>query len=230
MKRRGSSPSVFDEPHIRPSSSRRRGGKDPADSVTTEPQADGAAGNRYADWLEEGRDQTGALRSWLIILACALAAGPAGVIGAFWGSGQTVVSILALTVFGPAVEEMAKIMPILILVERLPYVVRNRVQILLCAFAGGLVFAVIENFLYLKVYIPDPGPTLVAWRWSFGIALHTGCSLVAGLGVAGIWSTIHRKNRPPRTEEGAPFFILAIVLHGGYNAFAILLERFNSPF
>ena len=217
--------SVFNEPHLRSGTVVSH----PENSVYNEVSHTGGA-TPYKDWLIAQREKTGVFYSWVVILACALVAGPFAVVGTFWGMGGSISSILALVVIGPTTEEIAKVMAILMLVERASYFVRSGGQILFCAMASGLVFSIIENFLYLYVYIPEPSPELVAWRWTVCVALHVGCSLVAGMGVVRIWGESVRKGRPPRLEKGIPFFVLAIVLHGGYNAFAIAYEGLLSPF
>lgn len=227
--------SVYNEPHLRDAET----GKDnktaaaPGDSVSGEPwhPAPKEGGQtRYAAWLAERTAATGPVQSWAVVLACALVAGPFAILGALWGTGNTSFSFLALTAFGPAVEELAKIMAVLMLVERFPYLVRSRAQIVVCAAAGGLAFAAIENLLYLRVYFPDAGPALFAWRWTICVALHTGCSSVAGLGVVRIWKAAQRLARPPRVEDGVRFFVAAILLHGAYNGFALVYESLRSPF
>jgi RsiW-degrading membrane proteinase PrsW (M82 family) len=95
---------------------------------------------------------------------------------------------------------------------------------MVCGAMAGLLFAVIENVLYLKVYIPDPSPALVLWRWTVCVALHTGCSLVAASGVARVRTTSLQEGAPPALEHGARRILLAVVLHGVYNALALLLD------
>ena len=82
----------------------------------------------------------------------------------------------------------------------------------------GLVFAAIENGVYLSVYLDDPTPEVVRWRWVFGPLVHGSGSLLAGIGIARMWSEIHRTARRPRFTVAVPWFIAAMVVHGGYNA------------
>lgn len=205
----------------------------PEDSVWQEPQAasrpDAPPATPYARWLADGQARTPAWRSWLIAAALALVAGPFAIIGAFLVGGDWVPFLLAVLVVGPLVEEIVKVGAPLMVVERWPYLFRARFQILLCAAASGLVFAAIENLLYLHVYIPDPTDALVRWRWTVGVALHLGCSLIAGLGVARVWSDALTRRAPPRPELAFPLIIAAVVIHGAYNAFAIVLEALH-PF
>ena len=131
MGRRERNPSVFDEPHqsggefsADPSEARvdrtLPGIGDESESqrvehgVWDEP-AITAAGKAppedavtYAAWLDRHRGQVAVWKTWASAMLLALCAGPLAVIGTFWGSGGNWFSLLALVVFGPAVEEVMK--------------------------------------------------------------------------------------------------------------------------
>lgn len=177
------------------------------------------------------RYRTAAGRSWAITLLVALAAGPWAILGAFWGSAQLGgYGWLAIVVIAPVVEEAMKIGAALWVVEKRPWVFRSPLQILVCALAAGLVFASIENLIYLNIYIPDASPGLARWRWTVCVALHTTCSLVAGLGVVRVWrdtwANLHRAN--PGLCFG--WWIAAVVLHGTYNGLALVVEFIRPTF
>ena len=57
-----------------------------------------------------------------------------------------------------------------------------------------------------------------------------GCSFVAGLGLMRIWSQPIEQHTRPQLSAGAPLMVAAIVIHGAYNAFALLLEILGMPF
>ncbi|TVS15347.1 MAG: PrsW family intramembrane metalloprotease [Planctomycetaceae bacterium] len=250
MSRRRVHDSVFDEPHMRatvgPVPPAPQPPAEPADAIRSESPLDSiwnepamavqnaatgsGADAPYARWLVEGRARYGWGRSWLVTLGLMLAAGPLALLSAFWGAGQTWFSVLALTVFGPLVEEMGKIMAALVTVEKWPFAFRSAWQIIVCCAMGGAVFAVIENLLYLHVYVREPSAELIYWRWTVCTALHVGCSLIAAWGVVHVWKDVWQHHRPPRVELGYPFWMTAIVIHGVYNAFALMFEMLVSPF
>ena len=176
----------------------------------------------YATWLDERRARTSAARSWGIICLLALLSGPWAVLGAIWGSGQTAFSVLALVVFAPVVEEAMKLAAAAYVVEKRPFLFRSRLQILICALASGLAFAAIENLLYLHVYIPNPSPSQVAWRWTICTGLHAGCSLIGGLGLARIWKDVWARRGRARQPLGFPYLVTAIIIHGTYNGVVLL--------
>ena len=199
---------VWDEPAL----SRDLAGEVPSDALT------------YAGWIEKRMAETSVGYSWTIAAVIAIAAGPWAIFGALTGGGQTAFSIAMITIFGPVMEEMTKVAAALWVVEKRPFLFRSRLQIALCVLAGALVFAAVENVLYLKVYVREPSELLIRWRWTVCVALHMGCSFVAGLGLMRIWhSTIENRTRPKLTS-GAAYMVTAIVIHGVYNGFAVLLS------
>lgn len=202
---------VWDEPGL----SSELAGEVPAGSLT------------YAAWLEKRIQGTTFGHSWRMALLIAAAAGPWALFGALTRGGQSFFGILILTIFAPAVEEMMKVAAPLWVIEKRPYLFRSRVQIALCVLASGCVFAAIENVLYLNVYIAEPSDILVRWRWTAGMALHMGCSFVAGLGLMRIWSRTIRDRTMPMLSLGAPYMVIAMVIHGTYNAFALVVEMFD---
>lgn len=177
----------------------------------------------YARWLAEKIAATPASMTWATTILIAMSAGPLGVIGAFWGSGESSFSVVAIVVIGPVIEEVSKVMAATYVVEKRPYLFARAGQILLCCAAGGLAFAVIENILYLYVYYPRHEPWLWAWRWTVCTALHTGCSLITGLGLARVWSGAMAGGVAPDLSRGTRFLVGAIVLHGVYNALAVMM-------
>lgn len=179
----------------------------------------------YETWLVKRRYSTSVARTWGVTVALALAAGPWAVLGSFWGAGETPWGLLALIVFAPLVEETMKTAATTWVVEKRPFLFGSRVQIAVCCLGSGLAFAAIENLIYLNVYVPDPSPALVAWRWSVCMAMHAGCTFVAGLGLMRIWKRTMDHRTPPRLSLGAPCLVAAMAIHGAYNGAAILLEK-----
>lgn len=200
--------SVWDEPGISPDLV----GSVPNDALT------------YRAWLEKRRVETGLIRSWAITFAVALAAGPWAILGAFWGSGQTAFSILAIVAIGPVVEEMMKVAAALWIVERKPFLFLTSVQVLVCALAGALIFASIENVLYLHVYVQQVPAWLPYWRWTVCVGLHVGCSAIAGMGVMRVWREAMEHRTRPRIALAFPYLLTAAIVHGTYNSFAVVFS------
>lgn len=181
----------------------------------------------YRAWLGKRHGETSAARSWSITLLLAAVAGPWAIVGAFWGSGETLFSFLALIIFGPVIEETMKVAAASYVVEKKPFLFRSRFQIVVCALASGFAFAALENGLYLVIYFPDPPEALVIWRWTICVALHMGCSLIAGLGLMRIWKDIWVRRARARLTLGFPYLLTAVVLHGAYNGLVVVLHVFG---
>jgi len=173
----------------------------------------------FGRWLLRQRALTPASKTWLVTLAAILLAGPWGVLGAFWGTPKSGLGgILVVSIFAPVVEEMMKIGTALLIVEKRPYLFRSPMQIALVALAGGLAFSVIENLIYLHVYVPHHDADFARWRWTVCVALHTTCSFVAGLGLVHVWRDCWRRLARPRLSLLFPYWAAAAIIHGLYNA------------
>jgi len=172
------------------------------------------------------RVETAAGKRWGAVGVAIIVAGPFAILGAFVGSGARIglgFMLMAFTV-GPLIEEVLKASGALYLAEQRPWLVPAGWVLPLVALAAGLVFATIENIVYLNVYIPDPTPEIIRWRWIAGPLLHGGASLIAGLGIRRMWMITDRDLSAPRMSHAAPFLIAAVVVHGLYNLTVTLLE------
>jgi RsiW-degrading membrane proteinase PrsW (M82 family) len=158
-----------------------------------------------------------------------MAAGPWAVLGACFGAGgqdglHALLNVTAIVLVGPIMEEVMKAAAAGWAVETRPYWFTSAPAVIICCAAAGLSFSLIENLLYLNVYIADPEPWIAWWRWTVCTALHTGCSTIAGLGLARVWRRTITTGTRPDLSAGTPWLIAAIVLHGLYNALAVALE------
>jgi RsiW-degrading membrane proteinase PrsW (M82 family) len=187
-----------------------------------------AHGLTFASWYADRLAATGFVRSWVVVLLLAVAAGPTAVVAVFLSGVGTGLGDFSewvtLTVVGPVAEEVLKVVCVTVALERAPWLFRSRAQFLAVGLAAGLAFAAIENLLYLFVYIPDPSPLIVAWRWTVCVVLHTGCSAIAAMGLAHTWRAARAQLQRPNIESAFPFLLAAIIIHGLYNAAAIAMS------
>lgn len=165
-------------------------------------------------------------RRWLAVAVGVVIAGPFAVLGAFLsGRGTASFALLLVVVgFGPLVEEVLKASGALYLAEQRPWLVPSGWVLPLMALAAGLVFAAIENLVYLNVYIPDPTMEIIRWRWIAGPLLHGGASFIVGLGVRRMWIITNESLTAPRLRHAAPFVVAGVVVHGLYNLTVTVLE------
>jgi hypothetical protein len=200
---------------------------EPALSADLAGEAD-AAQVTYSRWLAKHIAATSWTKSWLLTFAVAAVAGPFAVFGTLFRAPEqgieSAVALIAITVIAPVTEEIMKVAAALWVVEKRPYWFKSIGQILLCAIAGGVLFGVIENLLYLYVYLPDAGPSLARWRWTVCVGLHMNCSFIAGVGLARIWHNCIREQHRPILGLGMPWFFIAMVGHGLYNFSVTVFE------
>lgn len=178
----------------------------------------------YAQWLAGRIAATPRSRTWAVTVAVALLSGAWAVLGAFWNAGAGGSGFFAIAVWGPAIEEVMKVALIAVVIERWAYLFASRGQIMLAALGAGLMFAVIENLLYLFVYIPNAPTGMIIWRWTVCVSLHVGCTAVAGYGAARVWHRTVTQLRPATIPVDMTFLVVAILIHGVYNGTVTLLE------
>lgn len=208
--------SVFEEPGF----SKELAGTPPASAVT------------YARFLREGRERVGAAASWGIVAGLALLAGPWAVVSAFIGAltGEAALGagggagLLAVAVVAPVTEEVLKIALATMALEKRAYWFVSRWQFPLLGAASGLLFAAIENLLYIHVYVQNPTPGFVRWRWTVCVALHVGCSALAAWGLARAWRRSMDSGTRPDLSLGVPTLVGAMVVHGVYNLVVSVTE------
>lgn len=179
--------------------------------------------NTHAAWLKRRWRETRPISAWLLCLGLLAISGPVALLCSLLKSGS-IVPLAAAAIVAPLVEELGKAMAPLMAIETAPYRFTSGLQPLLVCSLGGLVFALIENAVYFNVYLIEPSPDLVAWRRTVCVALHVGCSTIAGLGLRRSWLAARDAGTRADLRLASPHLVLAMVLHGAYNVSAIFLE------
>ena len=180
----------------------------------------------FAELYRIRASQTSKVSRWLAVSAVVAIAGPLGIVGALGAiSAQvTFFGLLAIVFFGPAVEEISKVMGAVVLIERYPWLIPAAWVIPVMTITGGLGFAVIENWVYLNIYIADPTPEIIRWRWIFGPLVHGISSLLVGIGLMKTWIRVTTRGVPPTLRFGQAWIFAGIAFHGSYNFIAVILE------
>ena len=184
----------------------------------------------WGKWFRQQQAETTTADSVTTFFVVSLLGGPLAVIGAIFAMTMGVSSFANVVVIGPATEEVLKVAAVVYVVERYPYRFKSAFQLVFAVAASGLVFAVIENLLYLNVYIEDPTPEIRAWRWIACTILHVLCCLITSIGLVRIWRHTNEHATQPEFALGAPLLIAAVVVHGLYNLSALMIETFLKPF
>lgn len=132
------------------------------------------------------------------------------------------VFVFATVVFAPVIEELAKSFGVLVTLERRPWLLGSSGSLFLVNGISGLVFAVIENLMYLNCYIKEPTAGTILVRWFGCTALHVGCCLVSAVGFARAWREAAANRSTARLGLARPWLVAAMVLHGLWNLVATL--------
>ena len=178
-----------------------------------EPPRDGEL--TYLDWLAANRPLTSIGKTWLVaglvpILAIPFAGGCALISVEYTGLPNFVL-------FAPVASEVLKVAIAATLIERQSTLIRTRGQIYCMTIGTALVFAVVQNLIYLLVFFKNAPVELVLYRWVACVTLHALCTWIATRGLIRIWSRTQHEHRPFGMTEAFPAVVVAIVIHSVHN-------------
>lgn len=196
------------------------------DHVAEEP-ALGAVGDSalWGRWYLTRRQQCSLDGNLSVGALAILVTGPFAIIGAFAVGHQSIFAIIYAVIFAPIIEELLKQSGMVYLLEKKPYRIMGASQFILAGAISGLVFATIENLVYIYVYGPASGvdvAQMAAYRWPVCTALHVTCSIIASTGLIRSWSKMNQTMRPAQLSHATGGFTAAMVLHGAYNLIVTL--------
>lgn len=123
----------------------------------------------------------------------------------------------------PAVEEICKPLAIVFLLDKRPHWFRSRKEIVILAALSALVFASLENLLYIFVNNPGGSANYVIYRLTVCTALHMTASTVFGFGLAKMWRHIQDKGGQFNIDVCFKYYAAAAIIHGLYNGSAMLM-------
>ncbi|RKY05847.1 MAG: hypothetical protein DRP65_12545 [Planctomycetota bacterium] len=201
------------------------------DSVMNEPAITGAENAPYlGKWIQRKRSECSLAGNLGVGVLAALLGGPFAVLGAFMGGTGAWYGWLYIIVFGPVIEEILKQSGMIYLLEKRPYRVFASWQFVFSASVSALVFATIENLLYIYVY-PSPSKfanpeTYACYRWTVCTGMHLGCSMIASVGMIRVWKKQLANGKVADISVAHGFFCVAICIHGVYNLGALIFEKF----
>ncbi|MDZ4200178.1 MAG: PrsW family glutamic-type intramembrane protease [Kiritimatiellia bacterium] len=219
MSKRSSS--VKDEPNFQPILSKNRVDEN---EVWSEPvllpDAKPKGGvETHADQIRKAWRSASVVCSWKVTALLMGVAAPLGVFASVVRSGSF-SALVVLVILAPLVEELGKVLAPLMVLELHPYRFTSGMQPLLVCVVSGLVFALIENQFYYRLYIRNPSLELMEWRGSVCILLHVGCSLISGMGLRRVWQSARAREAKSDLSAASIYFLVAMVIHGLYNALA----------
>ena len=134
-----------------------------------------------------------------------------------------------LFVAAPVVEEAIKPLGVYLLLAKWPHALRGRRYTAFLAALGGLAFALVENVLYLGVYLITEQSQAVIhdvmlWRCTVCLLMHAGCSFIVGFGInQKLLASVKGEIR--FLKGNWKFFLIPMAIHGSYNGLAFLLQN-----
>ena len=161
----------------------------------------------------------------IVVLIVAVLGGFLGILGSLVSEIQRGGGfvILPIIIAAPMIEEAMKPAGVYIALLKWPQALRNQLHVAVLCALGGLVFGLIESWIYVNVYVEDGSDAFVRFRYTVPVAMHVICSFVYGIGLnrsiidwAGGHGTVARSTRRA--------YIAAAVIHGTYNLTAIVLS------
>ncbi len=169
----------------------------------------------YSQWLQEHRTRSHPARSWLLVVAMPLFALP----GALACSALIfeATGFLPFVIIGPAASELAKIAGALTIVERRHTPLRSRFQLYAMTIGTALIFAAVQNLIYLKVFTTATPVEVTAFRWTVGMSLHALCTGVATHGLASVWAATAIDGRKAKLTSAIRWLVVSITLHAVFN-------------
>lgn len=187
-----------------------------------------AGAESYASWLAGRMETTSLARGWMVAVGLALAGGPWAIVAVLVGTAPLgfagMFDLWRTVVLGPTIEEVMKIGAVAAIIEVRPYLFRRVEQLWAATIGAAVLFAAIENVLYLGFKLPNPTVSYSIWRWTVCVGLHVGCTMVATRGLIDVWRESTTELRQPRLASGMRALGVAVIIHGSYNAMIIVFE------
>ena len=133
------------------------------------------------------------------------------------------MGVLLLVAVAPAVEEICKPLAIVFLLDKRPRWLRSPWEIIALAAVSAVVFATLENLLYIFVNYRQGSAAFVLYRLTVCTAVHVAASVVFGFGLVKMWRHIRASGGRFDIDVCFRYYVAAAVIHGCYNGTAFLL-------
>jgi len=197
--------SVWDEPSLTPDVSAAT----PESALT------------YANWLTQRRESWTEFNAWTVTLGVTLLSIPMAAIAAVinWTTGNVfmVTDVFIACLAGPMLQEICKIAIPLWIVEKRPYFFTTWFQFFILALVTATVFAAVSNF-FLSLIVREVTMPIFLFQWVGILGLNLVTAAISTYGLETIWRNSINSGKPPKLDDGYPYFATAIGLH---DVFAI---------
>lgn len=220
--------SVSDEPNLKDSRQRLNASDDAGvwgePALASAPSAE-CSRREHRAWLAGQWDAAATTTHHAVLIALVATSGLIAVATALI-KGTLGLAVLAVVIGAPVIEEVAKSMGPLMVLEKRPWLFGSASSIVSVGIASGLVFATIENLLYFFVYIPEEEltPGLVYWRLIACTLLHVACATISCTGLARGWKRAAGQKAAFNAGSSVSWLFAAIAVHGLYNLGAVVYD------
>jgi RsiW-degrading membrane proteinase PrsW (M82 family) len=123
---------------------------------------------------------------------------------------------------GP-VEEVLKPLGVYVALIFLPNISKKSLLVVVLSIISALLFAVIENYVYLNIYFPKHSKELASFRWRYCILLHIVCSFIYSFSILKNIAYLVKKS------ERKPSLVLPLMSMTFHNLYNIIVTIFIEP-
>jgi RsiW-degrading membrane proteinase PrsW (M82 family) len=134
--------------------------------------------------------------------------------------------LLLIFIGAPVIEEMFKPIGVFLGQVWFPETLRSRLHVALLCAVSGVVFGLIESWVYVNLYVDNPSADYTLFRYTVPVALHAVASFIVGLGLTyAVVDWVNGRGRLPNTSRN--FYLGGVLLHAAYNTGASILYLFD---
>lgn len=134
---------------------------------------------------------------------------------------------LSIVVVAGFVEEICKPIAVILILDKRPHWFRNFGGIVVVACLAALVFATLENLMYLALYKGNNYQMFVFWRLVICTSMHISATCIFSLGLAKCWRRAMETGKRFSLKGSYPYYFAAAGLHGAYNVTVGILTWLN---
>ena len=155
------------------------------------------------------RDRTVTLGVILLSVPCAIIA---AIIS--WTTGNVFIAsdVVIACIVGPMLQEICKIAVPLWIVEKRPYFFTTWFQFFIFALTSATVFATVSNSI-LSLVVPEVTRAVFLFQWVGVLGVNLITASIATYGLETIWRNSINSGKPPKLDDGYPYFATAIGIH-----------------
>lgn len=134
------------------------------------------------------------------------------------------ISVIVVAGF---VEEICKPIAVILILDKRTHWFRNFGQVIFASCIAALVFATIENAMYLSLYDGDKFRKFLFWRLVICTDLHIIATCIFSIGLARCWRRAVQTGKRFSLKGSYAYYFAAAGLHGAYNTTVCLLTWLN---